>query len=70
LLIGLYGTLASITYPVFLWMYIEYELHGFWSDPLSVFTGVIEIASLAALWVSFSAPAFYRRWIGNARAGA
>ncbi len=70
LLIGLYGTLASITYPVFLWMYIEYERHGVWSDPLSLFTGIVELFSLAALWISFSAPAFYRRWIANARASA
>jgi hypothetical protein len=70
LLIGLYGTFASCTYPLFLWMYIEYELHGVWSDPLSVVTGIIEILSLAALWVSFSAPAFYRRWIGNSRTAA
>ncbi len=70
LLIGLYGSLAAITYPVFLWMYIEYELHGAWSDPLSIFTGILEIASLVALWISFAAPAFYRRWIDKARAPA
>ena len=70
LLIGLYGTLAFITYPVFLWMYIVYELHGTWSDPLGVLIGIVEIASLAALWISFSSPAFYRRWIGNAPATA
>ena len=70
LLIGLYGALASLTYPTFLWMYIEYELHGVWSDPLSVFAGILEIISLAALWTSFAAPAFYRRWIGKARTPA
>jgi hypothetical protein len=68
LLIGIYGTLAFVTYPVFLWMYIEYERHGVWSDPLSLATGIVEIISLAALWTSFSAPAFYRRWIGDTRA--
>jgi hypothetical protein len=62
-LIGLYGTLAAITYPLFLWMYIEYELHGLWSDPLSVLTGIVEVVSLVALWTSFAAPAFYRRWV-------
>jgi hypothetical protein len=67
LLIGLYGTLASITYPVFLWMYIIYERHGTWSDPLRVFTGTIEVMSLAALWTSFAAPAFYRRWLDKPR---
>ena len=70
LLIGLYGTLASITYPTFLWMYIQYELHGAWSDPLSAFTGILEISSLVALWISFSAPPFYQRWIGKARTSA
>jgi hypothetical protein len=63
LLIGLYGMLASSTYPIYLWMYIAYERHGIWSDPLTAFVGTIEVISLAALWTSFAAPAFYRRWI-------
>jgi Kef-type K+ transport system membrane component KefB len=63
LLIGFYGTLASITYPVYLWMYVIYERHGTWSDPLSVFSGTVEVISLVALWTSFAAPAFYRRWV-------
>jgi hypothetical protein len=67
LLIGFYGVLATITYPTFLWMYIMYERHGFWSDPLNLLTGILEVMSLAALWISFAAPAFYRRWIGEAR---
>jgi hypothetical protein len=70
LLIGLYGVLASLTYPLYLWMYIEYERHGAWSDPLSISAGVVEIFSLAALWISFSAPAFYRRWVGSAPASS
>lgn len=69
-LIGLYGVLASVTYPLFLWMYIVYELHGTWSDPLGVFAGVVEIFSLVALWISFSAPAFYRNWVGGAQASS
>jgi hypothetical protein len=70
LLIGIYGTLAFVTYPVFLWMYVEYERHGVWSDALSLTTGLVELVSLAALWISFSAPAFYRRWVGDIRANA
>jgi hypothetical protein len=70
LLIGLYGVLASLTYPLFLWMYIVYELHGVWSDPLSVLAGVVEIFSLVALWISFSAPAFYRNWVSSPQASA
>ena len=65
LLIGLYGTLASCTYPIYLWMYILYERHGIWSDSLGAFVGIVEIFSLAALWISFTAPAFYRRWVGE-----
>jgi hypothetical protein len=65
LLIGLYGTLASCTYPIYLWMYILYERHGMWSDSLGAFVGIVEIFSLAALWISFTAPAFYRRWVGE-----
>ena len=70
LLIGLYGMLASFTYPIYLWMYIEYERSGFWSDPITVFVGVVEVISLAALWISFAAPEFYRRWIGKPRTSA
>jgi hypothetical protein len=66
-LIGLYGTLAASTYPIFLWMYIIYERHGEWSDPLSAFAGTVEVVSLVALWISFAAPAFYRRWIDKAQ---
>ena len=55
LLIGAYGALAFITYTVFLWMYIEYERHGVWSDPLSLATGIVEISSPVALWISCSA---------------
>jgi hypothetical protein len=67
-LIGLYGTLAASTYPIFLWMYIIYERHGEWSDPLGAFAGTVEVVSLVALWISFAAPAFYRRWIDKAQA--
>jgi hypothetical protein len=70
LLIGLYGTLATLTYPAFLWMYIEYERHGGWSESLGLFTGIIELFSLASLWISFSAPAYYRRWIASADSGS
>jgi hypothetical protein len=70
LLIGVYGALAASTYLIYLWMYIEYELHGIWSEPLSAFVGIVEIFSLAALWISFAAPAFYRRWIDKAQASA
>ncbi len=66
-LIGLYGTLAASTYAIFLWMYILYERHGEWSDPLDAFVGAVEVVSLVALWTSFAAPAFYRRWIDKAQ---
>jgi hypothetical protein len=65
LLIGLYGLLATITYPTYLWMYIIYERYGTWSESINTCVGIIELISLAALWISFSAPGFYRRWIGD-----
>jgi hypothetical protein len=65
-LIALYGMFASITYLLFLPMYIVYELHGAWSAGLDLSRGLIEIASLTALAISFYAPAFYRRWVGTA----
>ena len=67
LLIGLYGTLATCTYPIFLWMYIMYERHWIWPDSLNAFAGCIEVISLVTLWISFAAPAFYRRWVGEAQ---
>ncbi|MCH8082653.1 MAG: hypothetical protein IH885_00295 [Myxococcales bacterium] len=70
LLIGIYGTLAACTYPIYLWSYIMYELHGSWFDPLDVFVGIVEVVSLAALWTSFAAPAFFRRWIDKAQASS
>jgi hypothetical protein len=70
LLIGLYGMLATITYPIYLWMYIGYERHGSWSDPLGAFVGIVEVFSLAALWTSFAAPAFYRRWLDKSEENA
>ena len=70
LLIGIYGTLGASTYPIYLWMYIMYERHGFWSEPFGVFVGIVEVMSLAALWISFTAPAFYRRWIAKAQANS
>jgi hypothetical protein len=66
-LIGLYGVLATCTYPIFLWMYIDYERNGSWSEPWSAFVGTVEVFSLVALWISFAAPRFYRRWIGSAQ---
>jgi hypothetical protein len=65
LLIAVYAALGTIIFFIFAPMYIIYELHGTWSAGLDLAVGSIEICSLAALWVSFSAPAFYRRWLGG-----
>ena len=63
-LVGLYGALASISYFVLAFMYIGYERHGTWSASLDVALGTVEIVSVIALWISFRAPHFYRRWVG------
>jgi len=63
-LIGLYGALASLTYFIYIPMYIVYELYDVWWGWLDLGLGAVEVISLAALWLSFSAPPFYRRWIG------
>jgi len=70
LLIGIYGVLATITYPLYLWMYIGYELYEIWSAPMEITAGIIELVSLASLWLSFAAPTFYRRWLREARAAS
>jgi hypothetical protein len=69
-LIGFYSALASLTYFIYIPMYIVYELHGVWSGWLDVALGSVEIISVIALWLSFCAPPFYRRWIGAAAAAA
>jgi hypothetical protein len=63
LLIAVYATLGTITFFILIPMYIIYQLYGTWSAALDLATGSAEIVSLIALWVSFSAPAFYRRWV-------
>jgi hypothetical protein len=69
-LIGFYAALASLTYVIYIPMYIVYELHGVWSGWLDLSLGFVEIISVIALWLSFSAPPFYRRWIGASAAAA
>ena len=69
-LIGFYTALASLTYFIYIPMYIVYELHGVWSGWLDISLGSVEIISVIALWLSFSAPPFYRRWIGASAAAA
>jgi hypothetical protein len=63
LLIAVYATLGTIIFLILVPMCIIHELHGTWSAGLDLTIGIAEIASLVALWVSFSAPAFYRRWV-------
>jgi hypothetical protein len=65
LLIAVYAMLGTIIFCIFAPMYIIYELHGTWSAGLDLATGIAEVCCLTALWVSFSAPAFYRRWLGG-----
>lgn len=70
LLIGIYGVLATSTYPLYFWIYIRYEILGLWSLPMEIAAGIIELVSLASLWLSFSAPAFYQRWVRDAVAAS
>jgi len=68
-LIGFYAGLASFTYLIYIPMYIFYELHGVWSGWLDLSLGVVETISVIALGLAFSAPPFYRRWIGASPPG-
>ena len=67
-LIAAYATLGASVYFITIPMNIIYELHGTWSVWLDLGIGIAETAAILALWVSFSAPAFYRRWVGGANA--
>ena len=69
-LVGFYGALAAVTYFVIAIMLIGYERHGTWSTPLDVALGTVEVVSVVALWISFRAPDFYRRWVGGTEAPA
>jgi len=69
-LIGFYASLASLTFFIYIPMYIVYELHGVWSGGLDLALGVVEVISVIALGFAFSTPPFYRRWIGASGAGA
>jgi hypothetical protein len=62
---GIYGVLATCTYPLYLYSYVQYERLGTWSIPMGIVAGIVELMSLASLWISFRAPAFYRRWISD-----
>jgi hypothetical protein len=62
-LIGFYSSLASITYFIYIPMYIVYELHGVWSGWMDLLLGLVEVISVMALALAFSTPRFYRRWI-------
>jgi hypothetical protein len=69
-LIGFYSSLASITYFIYIPMYIVYELHGVWSGWLDLSLGVLEVISVMALWLAFATPRFYRRRIEASAASA
>jgi hypothetical protein len=69
-LIGFYAALASLTYCIYIPMYIVYELHGVWSGWIDIAVGLVELISVTALGLSFTAPPFYRRWIGASAAAA
>ncbi|MBW2493871.1 MAG: hypothetical protein JRE43_03890 [Deltaproteobacteria bacterium] len=62
-LIGFYASLASLTYVIYIPMYIVYELHGVWSGWLDLSLGVVEVVSVMALALAFSTPRFYRKWL-------
>jgi len=68
-LIGFYAALASLTYFIYIPMYIVYELHGVWSGWLDLGLGLVEVVSVVALLLSFSKPPFYRKWMGASAAG-
>lgn len=66
LLWGIYAALNVIVSLLVLPMYAYYERHGEFAAIWDRLIGVSEIASIGAIWLVFFAPAFYRRWIGDA----
>ena len=63
LLWGLAGTLCMALQLVVVIQDIEYELTQRWSASLDASVAVIEMTSIAMIWLVFFPPAFYRSWI-------
>jgi len=63
LLWGIYAELSVIASLLILPMYAHYERHGEFAAIWDRLVGTVEIASIAAIWVIFFAPAFYQNWI-------
>jgi len=65
LLWGIYAVLTVIASLLILPMYAHYARHGEFAAIWDRLVGAAEIASIAAIWVVFFAPAFYRSWING-----
>ena len=60
---GIYAVLTVIVSLLILPMYAHYARHGEFAAIWDRLVGAVEIASIAAIWVVFFPPVFYRRWI-------
>ncbi|HEY5658666.1 MAG TPA: hypothetical protein VIY27_12835 [Myxococcota bacterium] len=66
LLWGVFGLLQLCTWLAVLPMYSAYAAAGHFSSGMDLLVGGFEIASLGLIWLAFTPPALYRRWIACA----
>lgn len=70
LLWGIAGSVWLLLEVVVLFQYMEYEVTQQWGGSLGMLVGFLEIVPIAAVWLVFFPPAFYRDWVRSSEAAA
>jgi hypothetical protein len=60
------GLLQLSVFLTILVQYVEYEATGIWAAWSDIALGILELATVGAIWLVFFPPAVYCRWIGDA----
>jgi hypothetical protein len=68
LLWGLFAALDACVWLLVLPQYAQYDQQNLFSETWDTLIGVLEITAIAMIWLTFFPPAYYRRWIGGAKA--
>jgi len=61
-IVGLIWTSYSL---ILLYQTVDFETNAFWSSAIDRANGVVETTGVALVWLIFSPPRFYRRWISG-----
>jgi hypothetical protein len=68
LLWGVAGAIWLLLQFVVLFQYIEYAATQQWGATMNNLVGFLEVVPVAAAWLIFFPPAFYRDWISRTEA--